>query len=62
MTTGAQAETYADHFIAYHLTLISSGKTYSQLSAGVAGPARQRRLRQPGLRPSSAATRSAACC
>ena len=33
MTTGAQAETYADHFIAYHLTLIGGGKTYSQLSA-----------------------------
>jgi hypothetical protein len=32
MTTGAQAETYADHFIAYHLTLIGGGKTYSQLS------------------------------
>jgi hypothetical protein len=33
MTTGAQAETYADHFIAYHLSLIGGGKTYSQLSA-----------------------------
>lgn len=33
MTTGAQAETYADHFIGYHLTLIGGGKTYSQLSA-----------------------------
>ena len=33
MTTGAQAQTYADHFIAYHLTLIGGGKTYSQLSA-----------------------------
>ena len=32
MTNGAQAETYADHFIAYHLTLIGGGKTYSQLS------------------------------
>ncbi len=32
MTSGAQAETYADHFIAYHLTLIGGGKTYSQLS------------------------------
>jgi hypothetical protein len=31
MTTGAQAETYADHFIAYHLSLM--GGTYSQLSA-----------------------------
>jgi hypothetical protein len=33
MTTGAQAEAYADHFIAYHLSLIGGGKTYSQLSA-----------------------------
>jgi hypothetical protein len=32
MTNGAQAETYADHFIGYHLTLIAGGKTYSQLS------------------------------
>jgi hypothetical protein len=33
MTTGAQAETWADHFIAVHLTKIGGGKTYSQLSA-----------------------------
>ena len=33
MTTGAQAETYADHFIAVHLLKIGGGKTYSQLSA-----------------------------
>lgn len=33
MTNGAQAKTYADHFIAYHLSLIGGGKTYSQLSA-----------------------------
>ena len=33
MTTGAQAETYADHFIAVHLKEIGGGKTYSQLSA-----------------------------
>jgi hypothetical protein len=33
MTTGAQAQAYADHFIAYHLSLIGGGKTYSQLSA-----------------------------
>lgn len=32
MTNGAQAETYANHFIGYHLTLIGGGKTYSQLS------------------------------
>jgi hypothetical protein len=33
MTTGAQAETYAEHFIAVHLKEIGGGKTYSQLSA-----------------------------
>ena len=33
MTTGAQAETWADHFIAVHLVKIGGGKTYSQLSA-----------------------------
>jgi hypothetical protein len=33
MTTGAQAKTYADHFIAVHLEEIGGGKTYSQLSA-----------------------------
>ena len=33
MTTGAQAETYADHFIAVHLVRIGGGKTYSELSA-----------------------------
>ena len=32
MTTGAQAETYADHFIAVHLAKIGGGMTYSQLS------------------------------
>ncbi len=33
MTSGAQAHVYADNFIAYHLSLIGGGKTYSQLSA-----------------------------
>jgi hypothetical protein len=33
MTTGAQAQVYADHFIAIHLTEIGGGQTYSQLSA-----------------------------
>ncbi len=33
MTTGAQAQVYADHFIANHLKEIGGGKTYSQLSA-----------------------------
>ena len=33
LTTGAQAEVYADHFIANHLKVIGGGKTFSQLSA-----------------------------
>lgn len=33
MTTGAQANTYANNFIAVHLNEIGGGKTYSQLSA-----------------------------
>ena len=33
MTTGAQAQTYANHFIGVHLTEIGGGLTYSQLSA-----------------------------
>lgn len=39
MTTGAQAEVYADHFIANHLKVIGGGKTYAQLStASLAQP------------------------
>jgi hypothetical protein len=33
LTTGAQAEVYADHFIANHLKAIGGGRTYAQLSA-----------------------------
>jgi hypothetical protein len=33
LTTGAQAQTYANNFIAVHLTEIAGGKTYSQVSA-----------------------------
>jgi hypothetical protein len=33
LTTGQQAEVYADHFIANHLKVIGGGQTYSQLSA-----------------------------
>jgi hypothetical protein len=32
LTTGAQARVYADNFIAYHLSLVDHGKTYSQVS------------------------------
>jgi len=33
LVTGAQAETYADHFIRVHLKGLGQGKTYSQVSA-----------------------------
>ncbi len=32
MTTGAQAEAYANHFIAVHLKEVAGGKTYSEVS------------------------------
>ena len=33
MSTGAQAQTYADHFIKVHLAAVAGGQTYSQVSA-----------------------------
>jgi hypothetical protein len=33
LTTGPQAETYANHFIGVHLNEVAGGKTYSQVSA-----------------------------
>ena len=33
LTTGVQAETYANHFIAIHLSEVAGGKTYAQVSA-----------------------------
>ena len=43
MTTGAQAEVYADHFIAIHLQDVAGGKTYSQASAAAqANPTNQK--------------------
>lgn len=32
LTTGPQAEAYADHFIAVHLSEVAQGQTYSQVS------------------------------
>jgi hypothetical protein len=40
LLTGAQAEVFADHYIAVHLSKIGGGKTYSQLSSeSLADPA-----------------------
>jgi hypothetical protein len=33
LTTGAQAQAYADHFIAVHVAEMTGGKTYAQLSS-----------------------------
>jgi hypothetical protein len=33
MTTGAQAQTYADHFTKVHLAEVAGGQTYSQVSS-----------------------------
>lgn len=33
MTTGKQAQMYADHYIAFHIKAIGGGKTYSEVSA-----------------------------
>ena len=39
LTTGAQAEAYANHFIAVHLTEVAGGKTYAEISsASLADP------------------------
>jgi hypothetical protein len=39
LTTGAQAQTYANHFIAIHLSEVAGGKTYAQVSsAALADP------------------------
>ena len=35
LVTGPQAATYADHFIAVHLSEVAGGKTYSEVSAAV---------------------------
>ena len=61
MTTGAQAEVYANYFIGRHLFLIGGGKTYSQLSAE-AWPSRRTSPWPARSRPCSRAPRCAACC
>jgi hypothetical protein len=61
MTTGAEAETWADHFIAVHLVKIGGGLTYSQLSAkSLAQPKNAALAAQ--VETSSVARRCAGCC
>ena len=43
LTTGEQAQVYANHFIAVHLSEIAGGQTYSQMSAkAIANPTDQK--------------------
>lgn len=50
LLTGAQAQTYADHFIAYHLSKMPMGGVYSKVSAAAqaapAGSAEQAQLQK----------------
>ena len=48
LTTGAQAEVWADHFIANHLKVIGGGKTYAQLSAEAIAKPDRRQTGRPG--------------
>ena len=48
LTTGAQAEAYADHFIAVHLQGVAGGKTYAQLSAAAMANPTNAKLAGPG--------------
>ena len=61
MTTGAQAEAYADHFIANHLGEIGGGLTYSQLSAKAMAPPANAKLAAQ-VETCSRARRCAGCC
>ena len=61
LTTGSQAKTYADNFIAVHLNEIGKGLTYSQLSAlSLAQP--KNAVLAGRCRPCSAAPPSGRCC
>ena len=65
LTTGAQAEAYANHFIAVHLQEIGGGKTYSELSGRPWPCPRAAPLippPRPRSRPCSRAPRCGACC
>ena len=48
LTTGAQAETYANHFIAIHLSEVAGGKTYAQVSSAGACRSHEHHPEDPG--------------
>ena len=62
LTTGAQAEVYADHFIANHLKVIGGGKTYAQLSAEALAQPEQRQAGRHRPPPCSRVRPCAGCC
>ena len=61
LTTGAQAQVYADHFIAVHLNEIGGGKTYAQLSTRPR-PTRPTTKLAGQVTRCSRVRRCAACC
>lgn len=46
LVNGAQAKVYADNFIAFHLSKIADGKTYSQVSAAAKADPTNKQLAQ----------------
>lgn len=46
LLTGEEAKVYADNFIAYHLTKIADGQTYSQVSAAATANPNNAKLKQ----------------
>ena len=48
LLTGQQAEAYADQFIAVHITNMTGGQTYAQLSGQGAGQPEQHQAGRPG--------------
>jgi len=46
LTTGAQAEAYADHFIGVHVKEIAGGKTYAEVSGAALANPKDQKLQQ----------------
>ena len=58
LVTGQQAQSYADNFIAVHITNMTGGKTYAQLSAAsLAQPNNTKLAGEVGCRPVAAQNR-----
>src|SRR5664279_3186415 len=61
LTTGKQAEAYADHFIAVHLQEIGGGKSYAQLSSEAMALAKGSPEREGGSASGPGAVASGGC-